>query len=131
MDVVKKKKQTENGDEPSEKRSTIQISEQSHKAMMGVRLAKPKPSLYAVLSRLAMWYARQEEYVQTAIIGGVDRGMEFVYADALERLAKELRARAIGRGEIPDNSIAFRTEVLREPESGEVSHPNRSSEARG
>jgi hypothetical protein len=123
--VAKKTKQLENGDE-GESRAPVQISRAAHTALLGVRAGKPRPSLYAVLSRLALWYVRQKPYVQTAVIGGVDDGMEHVYADALELLARELRAKANHVG-----GIATRTAAVREPGAAEANHPKNSEANHG
>jgi hypothetical protein len=122
--VAKHKQSVENGE--GEKRVTIQISWDAHAKLLASRKDRPKPSLYAVLSRLALWYVRQKPYVQTAVIGGVDDGMEHVYADALEVLARELRAKANHVG-----GIATRTAAVREPGAAEANHPKNSEANHG
>ena len=49
----------------------------------------------SVASQLIRWFVRQPEALQTAILDDVDERMEVAYAELLERLAVELRERAI------------------------------------
>ena len=44
-------------------------------------------------SRILLWFCRQPDPVQSAVMSAVDRGMEHAYAAMLRRLADEVEAR--------------------------------------
>ncbi len=62
------------------------------------------PSMSRTATGLVRWFIRQEPHVKTAVIGGVDKGMESVYADALERLAREMRHPKLQRVGVTESS---------------------------
>lgn len=53
-------------------------------------------SRFDVINRMITWFSNQKAYVQTAILGNVDQGMELEYARALEILANDLRRKVSG-----------------------------------
>ncbi len=75
-----------------EKRPPVQVSLAAHEALKDLAERKPtSPSYFIMVSRLVEWFCKQDDAVRTTIIGGVDQGMEIHYADALRRMAQELR----------------------------------------
>lgn len=77
-------------DEPARKTIQIQASVHSKFSTACDNRAVGR-SMSDTASRLIEWFSRQPEYIQTAILADVDRGMEAAYADALAKLADELR----------------------------------------
>jgi hypothetical protein len=51
-------------------------------------------SMNDAASRILVWFCRQSDPIQSAVMSAVDRGMERPYAEALRRLADELEATA-------------------------------------
>jgi SOS-response transcriptional repressor LexA len=78
------------------KNTTLQVSSLAHAAFKAACEQHPMHlPMTATLNALLQWFATQDRRVQTAIIANVDAGMEAAYADALERLARELRNKAL------------------------------------
>lgn len=55
-------------------------------------------------TRILLWFCRQSDPVQSAVMSSVDRGMEHAYAAALRRLADDLERGDAGRP--PDGDLA-------------------------
>lgn len=78
--------------EDDRKTTTLQIDKQAHAEFLKTCKARNVGrSMSDVGSRLIGWFNRQKPLIQTAVVTDVDDGMELAYADALERLASELR----------------------------------------
>lgn len=50
-----------------------------------------KKSVFLVVTAMADWFMDQPDGVKTGVLADTDDGMELVYAEAFERLAKGLR----------------------------------------
>jgi hypothetical protein len=89
-------------------RSTIQVDPETLKIFRAACEAMPQqPKMSRVAIGLARWFARQGQVIKTAVISGVDEGMELVYASALRAAADELERRAIKRvGEVTSKGPA-------------------------
>ena len=78
-----------------EKPVSIAVSGEAHKLFAAVCKGSVGRSMNDAATRLLRWFCRQEDFVQTAVMSAVDRGMEGAYADALRKLADEIE-RGIG-----------------------------------
>lgn len=82
----------------SKAKATIQIDRESHADFVKACASMPQsPPLGRVAAGLVRWFARRSEAVKTAVISGVDEGMERLYAQALRETADELERGAIKR----------------------------------
>jgi SOS-response transcriptional repressor LexA len=81
---------------PESKNTTLQVSPGAHAAFKAACEQHPiHLPMTTALNGLLQWFAAQDRRIQTAIIANVDQGMEAAYADALERLARELRNKGL------------------------------------
>ncbi len=92
-----------------EERKTIQCSATAHAAFEKVCKERAvERSMFSAATRLILWFAKQEAAVQAAVLADTDEGMEIPYAEALERLARDLREKARLREQVsrlpPDDS---------------------------
>lgn len=97
----------------NEARKTIQIIVSVHSRFAAAceRRAIGR-SMGDTANRLLDWFTRQPEYIQTAVLADVDKGMENAYADALQRMADGLRLPSVTEDDVdsiepppPDDSI--------------------------
>lgn len=67
------------------------------RAAIAAYLAKPRP-VKPILTplddvvKIVRWFEQQDDVLRTAVLGGVDEGMEAAYAHALRKLADEYAA---------------------------------------
>ncbi len=98
-------------------KATIQVDPTAHRIFIQACKEMPQtPPMGRVASGLVKWFARQPEAVKTAVISGVDEGLEIPYALALERVAKELRDRAAGVRPIQNVIVKRKQPERAEPE---------------
>jgi hypothetical protein len=78
--------------------SQVSATPESKNALMEWLKQNPmRPQQGRVIAGLIEYFLRQPNYVQTAMLSYVDEGMEIPYADALDKLARELREKAVKR----------------------------------
>lgn len=82
---------------PKVKRESIQVTPEARKAFAEACDDRAVGrSMFVTASILLEWFSKQPPFVQTAVLSDIDRGMEEMYAQALERLAADVRAKAKG-----------------------------------
>jgi hypothetical protein len=100
-------------------RTAIQIAPEVHQSFKAWAKTKmPRASMEDTATLLIDWFLKQAPRVQTAITSNVDEGMEIAYAISLEKLAEELRAKAM----LSDRGPA-------KPGDVRISHPGEQSVA--
>lgn len=102
------------------KPKTIQVDAESHALFQKSCRAMPQsPPIGRVAAALIRWFSRRGDIVKSAVMSGIDEGMELAYARALRETADEIERRAIKRvGEFTEKEpagkrLARPVEVLR------------------
>lgn len=84
-----------------EERKTIQCSATAHAVFeKACKERAVERSMFSAATRLILWFAKQDAPVKTAVLADTDEGMEIPYAEALERLARDLREKARLRAQV-------------------------------
>lgn len=99
------RKSGESGTTKRGDKAPLQVSKKAH-ALFSSACKNQRPigrNMFDVGSQLLIWFSSQVQNVQSAILMDVDHGMESAYADALERLADELRHCAADRLKNPSD----------------------------
>lgn len=79
----------------AKERTTIQVDTETLRTFRDACDAMPQsPKMSRVAIGLCRWFSRRTELVKSAVISGIDEGMEHIYAKALRETADELERRA-------------------------------------
>lgn len=101
--------------------TTVGITVEARDALADLCRKRHGANVRDVASALVLWFTSQAAAVQTAILSGVDSGMEREYAAALRRLADELER----KGGDDDEDIVIESTGLREQRSDAPAKPER------
>lgn len=82
----------------AKERTTIQVDTETLRTFRDACDAMPQsPKMSRVAIGLCRWFSRRTELVKSAVISGIDEGMERIYAQAMRETADELDRKAEAR----------------------------------